>query len=898
VERFRGRCRVAIRCVVGVCVVGVVFVGPPSSVAAALPDGRGYELASPGADKDVMADTTRTRASDREASGLPMAATFSLLGGFGDVRGSGVATEFLAQRTGEPRTSGWAVHGITPVQESLTYQAVVLAFLDPVYEFFSPDLTRGVFRAWSRLTDAPNVAGVANLYARDDIRTAGAGNYELLTDSVAAQPPITSIKARPWFAGASGDLEHAVYESRLNLTADATGSNPKLYKEDGAVVRLVRANGACPGQRQSSGFFDAPCSVAGIAATALGFGDSAPRYTPRVISQDGSRVNFTSPFGPNFLVTPNTTPGVVSRLFQLDDRGTLATDDDTVVQVNMSEKAAPDEAQAAFYETASTDGSRVFFRSTEQLTDTPGSGLYMWERQPSGETQSLTVDATGGSFTLTVRTQPSQGSGVLTNGSPDVFGIAGSFLPGQAISGNGIDPGTTVAAVASDGTSITLSAPATLDGQENLTARIEATTDPLPWNATATQVQAALEGLSVIGTGNVSITGGSGGSAPFTIAFTGALAGVNVMQLATDESGLSGGASTATVMTENDVQNLTLIGPDASGVFGASEDGHRVYFANGGDVTFWQDADGTPGGTLSHVATIPASDNQKTQFPGPNAAWTADWPLSRVTPDGRSLLFEASDGADVAPGYQHGVCLGGSALNPGTDQCSEAYVYRADSSTPTHPDVVCASCNLAVPGASGDTFLNIRNGVSASAVTAHVNRALSDDGRYVFFDTSEGLVPEDTNNAVDVYEYDVQSGHAHLISSGTDPANSYFMDASADGHDAFFLTRAQLVGWDTDQAYDLYDARIGGGFPDPVSHVSCSGAACRGQALPAPDLAVLGSSAFRGVGDLRPRVHRRGAGRKCRRGRIKRWVHGKVRCVKRRLAARRRARTVRRGADR
>jgi hypothetical protein len=901
VESFRGRCRLAIRWVVGACMACVVFLVPPSSVAATLPDGREYELASSGSDKDVMAETSRTRAADREASGLPMAAVFSSLGGFGDVRGTGIATEYLAQRTGEPGTSGWTVHGITPVQEPLTYQAI-LRGLDPVYPFFSSDLAGGVFWAWSPLTDAPNVAEVPNLYVRDDVRTAGAGSYELLTDAVTAQTPITRARMRPSFAGASSDLEHVVYESRLNLAADATGSNPKLYKADGGVVRLVRANGACPGQDptffENPGSPDAPCSVAGIAATALGFGTSGPRYTPRVISQDGSRVNFTSPFGNIDLVTPNTTPGVVSRLFQLDDRGTVAAGDDAVVQVNVSEKASPDDAQAAVYETASTDGSRVFFRSGEQLTDTAGSGLYMWERQATNETQSLVVDATGGSFTLTAHTQPSQGSGFLTRDSPDVFGIIGSFIPGQAISGNGIDPGTTVAAVAPDGTSITLSAPATVDGQENLTASIEATTDPLLWDATAAQVQAALEGLSIIGTGNVAVTGGPGASAPFTIEFTGALAGVNTMELTSDATGLSGGASMATVTTDNDVHNLTLIGPDASGVFGASEDGHRVYFASGGEVTFWQDADGTPGGTLSHVATLNPADNHNNQFPGPNTAWTAQPAVSRVTPDGRSLLFEASDGTGIAPGYQHGTCLDANANHSGNGQCSEVYVYRADSSTPSAPDVVCASCNLAVPGAPGDTFLNIRRWTSVAIATAYLNRALSDDGRYVFFDTSEALVPEDTNSAVDAYEYDVQSGQAHLLSSGTDPADSYFLDASADGHDAFFMTRAQLVGWDRDQAYDLYDARVGGGFPDPVQTADCSGDECQGHTPAAPDLAALGSRVFRGIGDLRPRLHRRAVGRKCRRGRVKRRVHRRVRCVKRKHAAGRHAQSVQRGVAR
>lgn len=876
-SRLRYCGRATARWWIGLCVVGAVGMAASTCAAAGLPDGRGYELASPGADKDVMADSGRTRAASFETPAAPMAGVFSTLTGFGDVRGAGVATEFLTARTGKPGTSGWGVHAVTPPQDALSFLAATTA-VDPVYELFSPDLSRGVFRAWTPVDESPNVAAVQNLYLRSDVRSPGAGAYQLLTNAVAPVPAPTGAGRRPWLAGASLDLRHVIFESRLNLTADTASNNIKLYKSDDGTVRLVRANATCAGNRGNPAA--QPCSIAGMGA-------STAHYTPHVISDDGSRVNFASPFPSSG--SPNTQAGVVTKLFQLDDSGTPATDDDATVQVSMSEKASPDDAQAAVYATASSDGRRVFFTSDEQLTDTPGTGLYMWERQPTNETQRLAVDAVGGTFTLTAHTQPTTGSGTLTSGSTTLTDITGSFTVGQTISGVGVPGGTTVTAVGGDGT-ITLSNPATTDGSQELTASIEQTTPPLAWNATAADVQAALQGLSVLGRGNVTVSDGPGGSAPHTIEFTGALAGVNIMELTADASGLSGGARAAVVTTANDIRNLTLIGDGATDVLGGSNDGHRVYFSRGEEIWLWQDIEAAPGRGLSLVArSVPGIDTLTLRR---DMLWNFAPPLSRVAPDGRTLLFEASSGTELPPDYQHGRC------DTGTGLCREAYVYRADTSTPSTPDIVCASCNLAVPGAPGDTFLNVRLGVGATLTTPHLSRALTDDGRRVFFDTDEAFTPEDTNGAVDVYEYDVPSRQAHLISSGTDPANSYFMDASADGHDVFFVTRAQLVGWDDDQAYDLYDARVGGGFPEPPPAVAgCSGDACQGPASGPPGAAAIGSSAFRGLGDLKHRLGRHRASRKCARGRVKKRVGGKARCVKRSHRARKRARRAMRSRN-
>lgn len=79
-------------------------------------------------------------------------------------------------------------------------------------------------------------------------------------------------------------------------------------------------------------------------------------------------------------------------------------------------------------------------------------------------------------------------------------------------------------------------------------------------------------------------------------------------------------------------------------------------------------------------------------------------------------------------------------------------------------------------------------------------------------------------------------GCLYLISTGKDDYPSFFADASADGKNVFFFTRQGLVGQDKDELLDVYDARVDGGIAaqNPVSQVPCeSTEACR-PPIPAP----------------------------------------------------------------
>jgi hypothetical protein len=69
------------------------------------------------------------------------------------------------------------------------------------------------------------------------------------------------------------------------------------------------------------------------------------------------------------------------------------------------------------------------------------------------------------------------------------------------------------------------------------------TTAGIAYNATAAAVKSALQALSTVGNGNVSVSGSAGG--PYTVTFQGDLAGVNAAAMTASGAGLTGGTSPA-----------------------------------------------------------------------------------------------------------------------------------------------------------------------------------------------------------------------------------------------------------------------------------------------------------------------------------------------------------------
>jgi hypothetical protein len=140
---------------------------------------------------------------------------------------------------------------------------------------------------------------------------------------------------------------------------------------------------------------------------------------------------------------------------------------------------------------------------------------------------------------------------------------------------------------------------------------------------------------------------------------------------------------------------------------------------------------------------------------------------------------------------------------------------------------------------------------------------LTNDGR-TFFSTTEGLVPRDTNQVQDVYEF--TEGRAQLITAGIGPGLTGITVAqripglvgvSANGTDVYFATIDTLVTQDHNAAQiKIYDARTGGGFPAEREEPKCLAAdECHGPGNDPPAIPADRTSAGLG-GPLKTKAHK------------------------------------------
>jgi len=95
------------------------------------------------------------------------------------------------------------------------------------------------------------------------------------------------------------------------------------------------------------------------------------------------------------------------------------------------------------------------------------------------------------------------------------------------------------------------------------------TTAGIAYDAAAAAVQSALEALSTIGSGNVSVSGSAGG--PYTVEFIGALADQDVPAMTISVAGLTGGTPTGTIATSQPGVSSLVVGKVVPGWAGTAK---------------------------------------------------------------------------------------------------------------------------------------------------------------------------------------------------------------------------------------------------------------------------------------------------------------------------------------
>ena len=279
----------------------------------------------------------------------------------------------------------------------------------------------------------------------------------------------------------------------------------------------------------------------------------------------------------------------------------------------------------------------------------------------------------------------------------------------------------------------------------------------------------------------------------------------------------------------------TSSGANVQSVVAVSEEGSHVYFTATGVLTSTANSQGRSaeaGKDNLYVWEAPGAHDPTGHTAFIATLSEASPAEARATPDGRYLVFTSAedltldDTSTVAQAFRYDAQTGElSRISTGQSG------FNDDGNTDLHPVTLAARVETA--------------GVLERGIT------ISSDGSYVVFQSSDALTSGVHGGINNVYEW--HNGSVYLISDGLDTnkhAGLVGMDAS--GANVFFRTADRLVGQDGDEAVDVYDARINGGFPAPTPEGSCSGETCQGPLSSSLAPPLLGSTGAPPIGNLGP----------------------------------------------
>ncbi len=314
----------------------------------------------------------------------------------------------------------------------------------------------------------------------------------------------------------------------------------------------------------------------------------------------------------------------------------------------------------------------------------------------------------------------------------------------------------------------------------------------------------------------------------------------------------------ADVFAKSDVAGYltnVVVSPDLSHVYFTSTEelvpGQPSLNGDGTNLYVWAD------GGIDYVAPVDGPLNETFGTSNPNSAIT--------TPDGDTLVFRSNQ-PGVTPDRSSGNC---ATLAETPVRCYQFYRYT--HSTGTLECITCDRAGQQFPQPKSEFALFSPEAVSESFFWARALAAspLSDDGRTFVFSSDRAYVARDINRSRDIYEW--RDGRLRLVTDGvseypsrpdTDFNTPRLIGLSGDGTDLFFTLGARVTGHEIENSAQLFDARVGGGFPPPPTPpAACVEDACQGPLDVPPGLSSSGSSTLQGPGNQAQRIRKKQRGR-------------------------------------
>jgi hypothetical protein len=317
-------------------------------------------------------------------------------------------------------------------------------------------------------------------------------------------------------------------------------------------------------------------------------------------------------------------------------------------------------------------------------------------------------------------------------------------------------------------------------------------------------------------------------------------------------AGITASGSTVIFVAHSELTNDANTGSSAGVATDAGADLYSYDLATGHLTDLTPDADPADAATGANVLTVlkASPDGSYIYFtatghlasgamPGQESLYV--WHEGRIdfVADAEGLHVNFSEGERVP---RSAVSRDGTRILFPTTTSLTGYDNRDPSTGQPHVElfeatfgagVTCVSCREDGTPPIADSF--IPSGASG---------LISDDGRRVFFASSDAVVPQASSGFKQVYEY--ENGKASLISWVGDTANAELNAASPSGDDVFFTGSDELVPSPNGGDSAVFDARVGGGFP-VVSRRECLGEACRGLLSSPPALDAPSSSSLSAV---------------------------------------------------